>query len=147
VRLRAPEGAGGGRDLIAMNDGYFEELEDVWEMNREAPEEIDEDTILVVWARTKDADTLNWVVRPGTEPEERPIMVHNGDANGWETYPVTATAFLAGLLGGDIDSPILSSGGLDASPQHVPQDQGAQHGPAAPPDGPFTGGDPPVAQS
>jgi len=110
VRLRAPEGAGGGRGLIAMNDGYFDELEDVWEMNGEAPEEIEdeEDTTLVVWARTKDADTLNWVVRPGTEPEKWPVMVLNGDANDWETYPVTATAFLAGLLAGEIDSPILS---------------------------------------
>jgi hypothetical protein len=97
------------RRLIAMNDGYFDELEDVWETNGEAPEEIEGDTTLVNWARTKDADTLNWVVRPGTEPDTWPVMVLNGDANGWETYPLTATAFLAGLLAGEIDSPILSS--------------------------------------
>ncbi|MFI1091582.1 SMI1/KNR4 family protein [Streptomyces sp. NPDC020917] len=111
VRLRAPEGAGGGRGLIAMNDGYFEDLEDIWEMNGEAPGEIeDEDgTTLVVWARTKDGDTLNWLVRPGTEPDKWPVMVLNRDADVWEPYPVTATAFLAGLLAGDIDSPIVSS--------------------------------------
>ncbi|WP_327287415.1 SMI1/KNR4 family protein [Streptomyces sp. NBC_01198] len=108
VRLRAPEGAGSGPGLIALNSGYFDELEDVWEMNGEAPEEIEEGATLVVWARTQDADTLNWLVRPGAEPEEWPVMVLNGDANEWETYPLSATAFLAGLLGGEIDSPILS---------------------------------------
>ncbi|WP_203920801.1 hypothetical protein [Rugosimonospora africana] len=30
-------------------------------------------------------------------------------ATDWETHPVTATAFLAGLLAGEIDSAILSS--------------------------------------
>ncbi|MBY8881771.1 SMI1/KNR4 family protein [Actinacidiphila acidipaludis] len=110
VRLRAPEGPNGGRGLIAMNDGYFEELEDIWEMNEEAPEEIEEEgTTLVVWARTKDAETLNWLVRPGTSPDEWPVMVLNDDLTEWETYPVTATEFLAGLLAGDIDSAMLSS--------------------------------------
>ena len=48
------------------------------------------------------------MVNPGTESEKWPVMVLNGDAYGWENHPTTVTAFLAGLLAGDINSPILS---------------------------------------
>ncbi|MBV9022448.1 MAG: SMI1/KNR4 family protein, partial [Streptomycetaceae bacterium] len=109
VRLRGPDDTAAGRGIISMNDGYFEELEDIWEMNEEAPEEIaEEGTTLVVWARTKDADTLNWLVLPGQAAEEWTVMVLNDDASVWEHYDMNGTAFLAAVLAGDIDSGILS---------------------------------------
>lgn len=122
IRVRGPEDSPAGRGLVSMNDGYFEDLEDVWEMNEEAPQEFadraetdgrdgEEDggrPTLIVWARTKDADTLNWVVRPGTAPDRWPIMVLDGDARVWERYDMTATAFLASLLAGESTSDILS---------------------------------------
>lgn len=109
IRLWGPEDTPAGRGLISMNEGYFDDLEDVWEMEGEAPEEIEDGATLVVWARTKDADTLNWVVRPGVAPDAWPVMVLGADATVWENYDRNATRFLADLLSGEIDSGILSS--------------------------------------
>ena len=111
ITLLVPEDSRAGQGLITRNDGYTEELEDRWEMHEEWPDEVTEEagTTLVVWAGTKDAGDLTWLVRPGTPPDSWPVMVFIDDLTEWETYPLTATAFLAGLLAGDIDSPILSS--------------------------------------
>ena len=65
----------------------------------------------MVWARTKDADTLNWVVRPDQEqdPDAWTVLVLDGDAQVWEHYAATGSAFLADLLAGAVTSDILSS--------------------------------------
>lgn len=111
IRIWTPDDSSTGRGLISMNDGYFDELEELWEMNEEAPEEFDEDSdaTLIVWARTKDADTLNWLVRPGIPPDKWPLMVLDGDARVWERYEMPASTFLAELLAGEIDSGVLTS--------------------------------------
>lgn len=112
IRLRAPYDSACGPGLISMNDGYFEELEDVWEVNGETPpaiEDAEAGTTLVVWARTKDGDTLNWVVPPGTAAEAWTVLVLDADATAWEPYEMSATDLLARLLAAEVDSGILSS--------------------------------------
>ena len=111
ISLMVPEDTRAGQGLITRNNGYTEELEDRWDLRDEWPEEVTRDagTTLVVWADTKDAGDLTWLVRPGTPPDAWPVMVFIDDLTEWETYPVTATAFLAGLLSGKIESAILSS--------------------------------------
>jgi SUKH superfamily protein len=112
IRLRGPQDTPAGRGLVSMNDGYLEELEDVWEMNGGTPaqiEEADEGTTLVVWARAKDGDTLNWLAHPDEPAERWTVLVLDADGGSAEHYGTTATGFLAELLAGDVDSAVLSS--------------------------------------
>lgn len=111
ILLLAPEDTRAGRGLVTSNDGYTEELEDRWDMHEEWPEEVveEEGTKLVVWAQTKDAGDLTWLVRPGRPADAWTVMVFIDDVTEWEHYETTATAFLADLLSGRVTSEILSS--------------------------------------
>jgi hypothetical protein len=109
VGLLVPAPSRPGSELVSYNDGYFDDLTNLWEITENRPPELDVDDLrLVVWADTIDADTLNWLVLPGEPPERWPVAVLDADLGDCELYPMTCTEFLAGLVSGEIDSGIIT---------------------------------------
>ncbi|MEE4540461.1 SMI1/KNR4 family protein [Streptomyces sp. V4-01] len=98
-----------GSEIAGYNDDRMDELNDLWAITENRPAALaGEDLLLVTWADTIDSDSVNWRVEPGRAPEEWAVVVLDADLGACEVYPMTGTEFLAGLLSGEIDSPILS---------------------------------------
>lgn len=94
---------------MTYNDGYMDDLVNLWEITENRPAELAvDDLLLVVWADTIDSDKLNWLVRPGEPPERWPVVVLDADLGECEIYPMTCTDFLSGLFSGEIDSRIIT---------------------------------------
>lgn len=87
----------------------MDDLTHLWAITENRPANLaGDDLLLVVWADTIDADTLNWLVKPGQSPEDWAVAVLDADLGECELYPMTCTEFLAGLLSEEINSEILS---------------------------------------
>jgi hypothetical protein len=98
-----------GSDLAEYNDGYMDDLTDLWVITENRPANLaGEDLLLVVWADTIDADTLNWLVKPGQSPQDWTVAVLDADLGECELYPMTCAEFLASLFYEEITSNILS---------------------------------------
>ncbi|MBO1332619.1 SMI1/KNR4 family protein [Streptomyces sp. VRA16 Mangrove soil] len=72
------------------------------------PAELDtEDSRLICWATTDNGEYLYWVVKPGDNPDKRPLLINDESGERWERYDLTVTGLLAVLLGGEARSEIL----------------------------------------
>jgi hypothetical protein len=109
IGLLVPPPVRNGSEIAEYNDDRMDELAGLWAIADNRPAELaDDDLVLVAWADTIDSDTLNWLVRPGQPAEKWPIAVLDADLGQCEIYDMVCTDFLAGLLSGEIDSPVLS---------------------------------------
>lgn len=98
-----------GSEIAEYNDGHMADLEGLWGIGGNRPAEFARPGArLVVWGSTVDADSLGWLALPGAEPDDWPVAVLDVDSTGCELYPMPVSAFLAGLLSGNLDSPTLS---------------------------------------
>jgi hypothetical protein len=97
-------------ELVSSNESHMRELNNLWSVLENRPAELAavDDLRLVVWAETIDADTLNWLVRPGEPPERWPVAVLDADLGDCELYPMTCTEFLAGLFSQEFESEIIT---------------------------------------
>lgn len=109
LSLLVPPPTRTGSEIAGYNDGRMDELNDLWEITENRPAVLDgPGLLLVTWADTIDSDSVNWLVEPGLSPQEWAVAVLDADLGACEIYRMTGTEFLAGLLSGEIDSPILS---------------------------------------
>ncbi|GAA4485207.1 hypothetical protein GCM10023191_009490 [Actinoallomurus oryzae] len=126
VGLLVPPPTRIGSELVTYNDGHMGDLDSLWSILDDRPAELAADDLrLVVWADTIDADSLNWLVRPGEPPERWPVAVLHCDLGDCELYPMTCTEFLAGLFSREFESEIithqLSDEGDDFRPYPITQ--------------------------
>lgn len=109
VGILVPQPSRPDSELVSYNDGHMDDIVNLWQITDNRPAELAaEDLLLIAWADTIDADTLNWLVSPGDPPESWPIAVLDADLGECEIYSMTCTGFLAGLFSGEIDSRIIS---------------------------------------
>ncbi|WP_345363465.1 SMI1/KNR4 family protein [Actinoallomurus liliacearum] len=108
VGLLAPPPTRVGSDLAEYNDGYMDDLTNLWAITENRPASLAGEGLLVVWADTIDADSLNWLVKPGQSPQDWAVAVLDADLGECELYPMTCAEFLAGLFSEEITSRILS---------------------------------------
>jgi hypothetical protein len=94
--------------IVLFNQGHMDDLRHFWSGLVERPDGLAENDVLVTLADTIDADTINWVVRPGEAPEQWPVAVLHSDLEDCEIYSMTCTELLAGLFAGEIVSDTLS---------------------------------------
>ncbi|MFJ8646421.1 hypothetical protein ACIRNI_09880 [Streptomyces sp. NPDC093546] len=106
VWLLAPHGVSPSYDLLKENAGS---RRGALERSGSTPPELDEEgSDVIAWALTEDGATLYWLLRPGQDPDDWTVMVHEGRGPDWERFPMSCTEFLERLLvTGDIESDIL----------------------------------------
>ncbi|MFD3469295.1 SMI1/KNR4 family protein [Streptomyces sp. NPDC058682] len=95
-------------DLLKWAQYQFEDLVDLWRVEKKPAELDTEGSVVIPWATTDNGECLYWLVLPGLEPNEWTVMV-NEVSDRWEHYPVSCTEFLASVLTGELQSNILSS--------------------------------------
>ncbi|WP_328786268.1 SMI1/KNR4 family protein [Streptomyces sp. NBC_00273] len=95
-------------DLLKWAKYQFEDLQDLWTVEKKPAELETEESVLIPWATTDNGECLYWLVLPGLAPNEWTVMV-NEVSDRWEHYPVSCTQFLASALTGELQSNILSS--------------------------------------
>ncbi|MEU2451093.1 SMI1/KNR4 family protein [Streptomyces sp. NPDC012765] len=104
-----PDGPNKHYDLLKWAKYQFEDLEDLWTVEKK-PEELEaEGSLVIPWATTDNGECLYWLILPGVEPDEWTVMVNEASGPLWEHYPVSCTQFLASALSGELQSNILSS--------------------------------------
>ncbi|MFF3861265.1 SMI1/KNR4 family protein [Streptomyces sp. NPDC002209] len=96
-------------DLIEWAAHQAEDLEGLWEIEREPAELELEGARVIPWATTDNGECLYWLVRPGLEPDRWTVMVNEARGDRWEHFSVSCTQFLASSLDGALQSSILSS--------------------------------------
>ncbi|MFI1097023.1 SMI1/KNR4 family protein [Streptomyces sp. NPDC020917] len=107
--LLVPPPARTGSEIAEYDDDRMNELHGLWAITGNRPVALGgDDRMLVAWADTVDADTVNWLVSPGRPADQWPVAVLDADLGECEVYAMGCTDFLAGLLSGAIASPILS---------------------------------------
>ena len=109
IRLFTPRRGVKDFDLVTNNEEYTGNMEDLWDGEPDAPEEIFEesDNKLVIWADTDDGDHLTWLVRPGQDPETWPVMAITSDALRWEYHQMSCIDFVYGVLTGNLESNVV----------------------------------------
>ncbi|MGW6573566.1 SMI1/KNR4 family protein [Streptomyces sp. NPDC054945] len=95
-------------DLLKWAKYQFEDLQDLWTVEKKPTELETEGSVLIPWATTDNGECLYWLVLPGVEPNDWTVMV-NEVSDRWEHHPVSCTQFLASVLTGELQSNILSS--------------------------------------
>ena len=111
ITLMVPAAVRKAYDIVKSNDGHSDFAAEIWEDADEKPYEFSADLgyELVLWARTIDGDTLNWLAHPDRPPTAwRTLLVSRDVAEAWEHHDAPATAVLLGLLTGDIESDIIT---------------------------------------
>ncbi|MET8249069.1 SMI1/KNR4 family protein [Streptomyces sp. NPDC005202] len=94
-------------DLLKISAEREEANESLWQFE-DKPEEMQVDgSRLVCWAATDNGEYLYWLVRPGDDPDSRPILINDESGEDWERYDMTVTRFLAAVLSGEVRSQIL----------------------------------------
>ncbi|WP_406368296.1 SMI1/KNR4 family protein [Streptomyces sp. NBC_01546] len=96
-------------DLLKWAEYQFEDLEDLWTVEKKPAELETEGSVVIPWATTDNGECLYWLVLPGLAPNEWTIMVNEVSGPRWEHYSVSCTQFLASALTGELQSNILSS--------------------------------------
>ncbi|WP_030390130.1 SMI1/KNR4 family protein [Streptomyces sp. NRRL S-241] len=95
-------------DLLKWAKYQFEDLQDLWTVEKKPTELETEGSVLIPWATTDNGECLYWLVLPGVEANEWTVMA-NEVSDRWEHYPVSCTQFLASVLTGELQSNVLSS--------------------------------------
>ncbi|MFJ3205885.1 SMI1/KNR4 family protein [Streptomyces sp. NPDC086989] len=96
-------------DLLNWAKYQFEDLEDLWTVEKKPTELEIEGSLLIPWATTDNGEVLYWLVLPGREPDEWAVMVNEARGPRWEHFSVSCTQFLASALTGELQSTLLSS--------------------------------------
>ncbi|MFB7176315.1 SMI1/KNR4 family protein [Streptomyces sp. NPDC056257] len=96
-------------DLLKWTKYQFEDLEDLWEVEKRPAELEAEGSVVIPWATTDNGECLYWLVLPGRQPNEWTVMVNEARGPRWEHHSVSCTQFLASALTGELQSDILSS--------------------------------------
>ncbi|GGS21795.1 hypothetical protein Snoj_22760 [Streptomyces nojiriensis] len=96
-------------DLLKWAEYQFDDLEDLWTVEKKPAELETEGAVVIPWATTDNGECLYWLVLPGVEPNEWTVMVNEVRGPRWEHHSVSCTQFLASALTGELRSDILSS--------------------------------------
>ncbi|MFE9933384.1 SMI1/KNR4 family protein [Streptomyces sp. NPDC005533] len=96
-------------DLLTWAKYQFEDLQDLWTVEKRPAELEPEGSVVIPWATTDNGECLYWLVLPGVEPNEWSVMVNEASGPRWESYSLSCTQFLAAALTGELQSNILSS--------------------------------------
>ncbi|MEU4732093.1 SMI1/KNR4 family protein [Streptomyces sp. NPDC023588] len=96
-------------DLLIWARYQFQDLEDLWAVEKKPAELETEGSVLIPWATTDNGECLYWLVLPGREPDEWTVMVNEARGPRWEHFSVSCTQFLASALTGELQSNLLSS--------------------------------------
>jgi hypothetical protein len=110
VRLFTPRRHARDFDIVTNNVEYTENMEDLWEGEPDAPDDIAEgsENKLIIWADTDDGDHLTWFVHPGQNPDSWQIMTISSDALRWEYHELSCIDFLYGILTGTVESDVVT---------------------------------------
>jgi len=107
VWLLAPESARADCLLLAQAAERDEILASLWDdVGEERPEELEEPGARVVpWAFEEGSGAfLYWLVRPGSPPEEWPVLYNEGRGPLWEHHGPGCAAFLHAVLTGTAET-------------------------------------------
>ena len=108
ISLLEPGSPGEVYDLFVDNDGLMSDLEKLWNIGLEKPEELQEaGSRVVAWATTDNGENLYWLVRPGQRPADWTVMVNEGRGPLWEHFSMNCTGFLLSILSGVVESDVL----------------------------------------
>ncbi|MFD3511298.1 SMI1/KNR4 family protein [Nocardia sp. NPDC058666] len=77
-------------DLLIWAKYQFEDLQDLWTVEKKPTELETEGSVLIAWATTDNGECLYWLVLPGVEPNGWTVMA-NEVSDRWEHYPVSCT--------------------------------------------------------
>lgn len=111
MTLMVPADVWKAYDIVKANDGHSDFAAEIWEDADEQPYEFSAGLgyELVLWARTIDGDTLNWLAHSDRPPATWcTLLVSRDIAEAWEHHDAPATAVLLGLLTGDIESAVIT---------------------------------------
>ncbi|MFJ3641230.1 SMI1/KNR4 family protein [Streptomyces sp. NPDC090108] len=94
-------------DLLKISAEREEANDSLWEYG-DRPEEMETPgNRLICWATTDNGEYLYWLVRPGDDPDTRPILINSASTEDWERYDMTVTRFLTAVLTGEVRSEVL----------------------------------------
>jgi hypothetical protein len=94
-------------DQLKINAEREEANDALWQFTEKPSELQAEGSRLVCWATTDNGEYLYWLVRPGDDPDARPLLINDESGEEWEWYDTTVTRFLSAVLCGEIRSQIL----------------------------------------
>ncbi|MFK0215648.1 hypothetical protein [Streptomyces sp. NPDC090298] len=92
-------------DLVGQCAERAEDLADLWDAGEDRPDGLRDGDRLVPWGYVEGAGhVLYWLVRPGTEPEEWPVLLNEGRGPLWEFHPPLCSRFLLDVVAGTTTS-------------------------------------------